>query len=84
MSEEEHMKDHHGRKRGGLRRVTALGAEGRSVVFKARSRAERDHWVMSIATEIERLGQVVDSRVVGDKDGGIGAGKGKDKGKARA
>jgi len=83
-SEEEHLKDHHGRKRGGLRRVTALGAEGRGVVFKARSRAERDQWVMSIATEIERLGQGVESRVVGgNNDGGIGAGKGRDRGKAR-
>jgi hypothetical protein len=26
-----------------------------SVVFKARSRAERDHWVLGIGNEIERL-----------------------------
>ena len=38
-----------------LERVSKLGATGRSVVFKARSRAERDHWVLSIQVEIERL-----------------------------
>ena len=38
-----------------LRHVSRLGAPGRSVVFKARSRAERDHWVTSIAMEIERV-----------------------------
>ncbi|EMC96356.1 hypothetical protein BAUCODRAFT_147983 [Baudoinia panamericana UAMH 10762] len=38
-----------------LTRVSQLGATGRSVVFKARSRAERDHWVMGIQVEIERL-----------------------------
>ena len=32
-----------------------MGTTGRSVVFKARSRAERDHWVLAIQTEIERL-----------------------------
>ena len=36
-------------------RVTALGRTGKSVVFKARSRLERDAWVMSIGMEIERL-----------------------------
>jgi hypothetical protein len=38
-----------------LTKVSKLGATGRSVVFKARSRAERDHWVMGIQVEIERL-----------------------------
>lgn len=38
-----------------LERVSKLGTTGRSVVFKARSRAERDHWVLSIQVEIERL-----------------------------
>lgn len=42
-------------KRQQLKRVSALGATGRSVVFKARSRAERDHWVLAIQVEIERL-----------------------------
>jgi hypothetical protein len=32
-----------------------LGVTGRSVVFKARSRAERDHWVLAIQVAIERL-----------------------------
>lgn len=36
-------------------RVTQLGASGKSIVFKARSRLERDAWVMSIGMEIERL-----------------------------
>ena len=38
-----------------LKRVSALGAKGRSVVLKARSRAERDQWVMALQVEIERL-----------------------------
>lgn len=33
-------------------------------MFKARSRAERDHWVMSIGLEIDRLQGVQDIRVV--------------------
>lgn len=44
-----------GSKRGKFTRVSQLGATGRSVVFKARSRAERDHWVLGISNEIERL-----------------------------
>ena len=38
-----------------IERVSKLGTTGRSVVFKARSRAERDHWVMAIQVEVERL-----------------------------
>lgn len=38
-----------------LKHVSRLGATGRSVVFKARSRAERDHWVLALQVEIERL-----------------------------
>ncbi|KAK3056733.1 hypothetical protein LTR09_002526 [Extremus antarcticus] len=38
-----------------LTRVSQLGVTGRSVVFKARSRAERDRWVLGIQVEIERL-----------------------------
>jgi hypothetical protein len=38
-----------------LTRVSQLGATGRRVVFKARSRAERDHWVMAIQAETERM-----------------------------
>ncbi|KAF7196856.1 hypothetical protein HII31_01774 [Pseudocercospora fuligena] len=37
-----------------LTRVSQLGATGRTVVFKARSRAERDHWVLALQVEIER------------------------------
>lgn len=44
-----------GSKRGKFTRVSQLGTTGRSVVFKARSRAERDHWVLGISNEIERL-----------------------------
>lgn len=38
-----------------LRYVSRLGVVGRSIVFKARSRAERDHWVLNIGMEIDRL-----------------------------
>ena len=44
-----------GRTKTKLTRVSQLGATGRSVVFKARSRAERDRWVLAIQVEIERL-----------------------------
>lgn len=49
---------------GRLRYVSRLGVPGRSIVFKARSRAERDHWVMSVGMEIERLQQAEEVRVV--------------------
>ena len=54
----------HGRKRKQLRQVTSLGVPGRSIVFKTRSRSERDRWVMSIATEIERLQPGEEIRIV--------------------
>lgn len=38
-----------------LRYVSSLGVTGRTMVFKTRSRAERDQWVLSIGLEIERL-----------------------------
>ncbi|KIV97464.1 hypothetical protein PV10_01215 [Exophiala mesophila] len=41
--------------RARLRRVRQLGVPGRGIVFKCRSRAERDHWVLSVASEIERV-----------------------------
>ncbi|EXJ53707.1 uncharacterized protein A1O5_13063 [Cladophialophora psammophila CBS 110553] len=44
-----------GRTRARLRRVGQLGVPGRGMVFKCRSRAERDHWVLNIASEIERV-----------------------------
>ena len=53
-----------GTSRHRLRYVSKLGVKGRSIVFKARSRAERDHWVMSIGLEIDRLQGVQDIRVV--------------------
>jgi hypothetical protein len=56
-----------GRTKSRLRYVSRLGVPGRSVVFKCRSRAERDHWVMSIGIEIERLQQAEEIRVVSKK-----------------
>ena len=53
-----------GTKKQKLKRVNQLGVKGRSIVFKARSRAERDHWVLGISTEIERLSRGDDVRVV--------------------
>ncbi|TKA79713.1 hypothetical protein B0A49_01469, partial [Cryomyces minteri] len=47
-----------------LKLVSQLGVPGRSIVFKARSRAERDHWVMNIGMEIERVKQEEDVRIV--------------------
>lgn len=38
-----------------LRHVSTLGKEGRTIVFKARSRVEKDRWVLSISSEIDRL-----------------------------
>lgn len=46
-----------------LRQVSRLGVAGRSIVFQCRSRAERDHWVMSIGMEIDRLQQGEDVRL---------------------
>ncbi|KAK5138590.1 hypothetical protein LTR08_000178 [Meristemomyces frigidus] len=54
-SEERDQRRGAGKTRTTLTRVSQLGTTGRSVVFKARSRAERDHWVMGIQVEIERL-----------------------------
>lgn len=56
-----------GKTRQRLRYVSTLGVPGRSMVFKARSRAERDHWVMSVGMEIERLQQGEEVRVVDQK-----------------
>lgn len=50
-----------------LRQVSRLGVPGRSMVFKCRSRAERDHWVMSIGMEIDRLQQGEDVRLESQK-----------------
>lgn len=56
-----------GWKRQRLRYVSRLGVPGRTIVFKARSRAERDHWVMSIGMEIDRSQAGEDIRVVDKK-----------------
>ncbi|KZF23340.1 hypothetical protein L228DRAFT_282074 [Xylona heveae TC161] len=53
-------------KRQHLKRVSRLGVSGRSIVFKARSRAERDHWVLSIGLEIERLQEAEQIRLVSE------------------
>lgn len=55
-------------------RVSALGAAGKAVVFKARSRVERDTWVMSISMEIERLNSDVSNaiKVMPQKSGWFG------------
>ena len=44
-----------GKRRAKLKRVRQLGVPGRGMVFKCRSRAERDLWVMNLSIEIERL-----------------------------
>jgi hypothetical protein len=60
-----------------LKRVTNLGKKGKTIVFKARSRAERDHWVLAIGAEIERLQGGEDVRIVTEekKQGGKRKGK---------
>ncbi|OCL04613.1 meiotically up-regulated gene 56 protein [Glonium stellatum] len=50
-------------KRTKIKRVGKLGTTGRSVVFRARSRAERDHWVLAIQSEIERRMDDEDFRI---------------------
>jgi hypothetical protein len=54
------------------RHFAALGVPGRSIVFRCRSRAERDHWVMNIGMEIDRL-QALKGAGAG---AGVGAGGG--------
>ncbi|KAJ6033985.1 hypothetical protein N7444_011756 [Penicillium canescens] len=44
-----------GRAKRSIRHVSTLGKHGRTIVFKARSRVEKDRWVMSISSEIDRL-----------------------------
>ncbi|KAF4547921.1 Pleckstrin-like domain-containing protein 2 [Elsinoe fawcettii] len=53
--------------KGRLKRVNQLGVKGKSMVFKCRSRAERDHWVLAIMAEIERVARDDGVRVVGEK-----------------
>ena len=56
--------DGQGKRRRSIKQVSQLGKEGKSMVFKTRSRAERDHWVLSIGLEIERLQQAEEFRIV--------------------
>lgn len=56
-----------GRKRAQLKRVSQLGVPGRGMVFKCRSRAERDLWVLNLGIEIERL---VERQQWEDEEGG--------------
>jgi hypothetical protein len=44
-----------GGRRARIKRVARLGVPGQGMVFKCRSRAERDHWVLSVGSEIERV-----------------------------
>ncbi|KAF2188054.1 meiotically up-regulated gene 56 protein [Zopfia rhizophila CBS 207.26] len=72
-------------KRRRLKRVAKLGSKGRSVVFRARSRAERDHWVLAIQNEIERVqgGRGEDFRIMQSKvDDGKSRGTGRENGPA--
>ena len=48
-------KDDKDGKRATIKRVAQLGVLGKGMVFKCRSRAERDHWVLSVGSEIERV-----------------------------
>ncbi|KAF2272017.1 meiotically up-regulated gene 56 protein [Westerdykella ornata] len=57
-----------------LKRVAKLGSKGRSMVFRARSRTERDHWVLAIQNEIEKAqgregGAGMDFRIVEGEGG---------------
>lgn len=56
-------RDEEGKTKQRLRYVSRLGVPGRSIVFKTRSRAERDHWVLNLGLEIDRLQSVEDIRV---------------------
>lgn len=47
--------DAQGQAHRSLRHVSTLGKHGRTIVFKARSRVEKDRWVLSISSEIDRL-----------------------------
>ncbi|KAI5306290.1 hypothetical protein KEM56_001533 [Ascosphaera pollenicola] len=45
-------------------RLPTLGVKGRSFVFEARSRVERDLWVLALQTEVDRLQQEKDASIV--------------------
>jgi hypothetical protein len=74
VKDSQKLAERSGNKRGKFTRVSQLGATGRSVVFKARSRAERDHWVLGISNEIERLvakGEGEEVRLVENEEGRV-------------
>lgn len=56
-------RDEEGKPRQRLRYVSRLGVLGRTMVFKTRSRAERDHWVLNLGLEIDRLQGGEDIRI---------------------
>lgn len=66
--EDQEVKPGPGRRRAKLKRVRQLGVPGRGIVFKCRSRAERDLWVLNLNIEIERL--VERQRWEAEKEGG--------------
>jgi len=47
-----------------FRRVSALGKKGNRMVFRARSRAERDRWVAALTNELERSVSQDEVRIV--------------------
>ena len=49
-----------------LRRVAQLGVPGSTIVFKCRSRAERDQWVLNIANAIEQVVEAEAAEGTGD------------------
>ncbi|GAB1202034.1 hypothetical protein APSETT445_000641 [Aspergillus pseudonomiae] len=50
-----HEQGEKGQTKQTLKHVSKLGVHGRTAVFKARSRIDKDRWVMSIVSEIDRL-----------------------------
>ncbi|KAI9672563.1 MAG: hypothetical protein M1817_003329 [Caeruleum heppii] len=50
-----------------VKNVSRLGVTGRTLVFKTRSRAERDLWVLAVGNEIERVQGEEGVRIVGEK-----------------
>ncbi|EKG14060.1 hypothetical protein MPH_08802 [Macrophomina phaseolina MS6] len=66
-SREKEVREKEGGRRSRFKLVSQLGVPGNTMVFKARSRAERDHWVLAIQTECERLAQAEEVRIIGDE-----------------
>ncbi|KKY23126.1 putative ph domain protein [Diplodia seriata] len=64
--DEKEVVEKEGGRRSRFKLVSQLGVPGNTMVFKARSRAERDHWVLAIQTECERLAQAEEVRIVGE------------------